>query len=48
MSKELAKTYDPKAIEEKLSRGSGPQQKTVYNGDAASEYHRKASHGPRP
>ena len=55
MNKELAKTYNPKEIEEKLyekwcenkyfhaevDRG----RETVYNGDATSEYYRKAAYG---
>ena len=50
MSKELAKTYDPKAIEEKLyekwcENKYFQEQKTVYNGDAASEHYRKTSYG---
>lgn len=57
MSKELAKTYDPKAIEEKLYEKwcenkyfhaeVDRKEKTVYDGDAASEYYGKASYGPR-
>ena len=54
MSKELAKTYNPKEIEEKLYEkwcekkyfhAEADRSKKPYNGDAASEYHRQAAHG---
>ena len=48
MSKELAKTYDPKAIEEKLYEKWCENKyfhAEVYNGDAASEHYRKTSYG---
>ena len=55
MSKELAKTYDPKQIEEKMYEKwcenkyfhaeVDRSKKPFYDGDAASEYHRKAAHG---
>ena len=57
MSKELAKTYDPKGLEDRLyqkwldkgifPRHCKPEQKTVYHYDAAAERNRTASHGPR-
>ena len=48
MSKELAKTYDPKAIEEKLYERWCENKyfhAEVHNGDASSEYYRKAAYG---
>ena len=55
MSKELEKTYNPGAIEERLYDKwmekkvfpcrSGPKQKTLYHCNAAAQYHRPASHG---
>ena len=54
--KELEKTYDPAAIEDRLYEKwlNGkyfhaevkPQQKALYHCDAAAKYHRTASHGP--
>ena len=58
MSQNLEKTYNPKEIEPKLYEKWCEKEyfhaevdrsrKTVYYGDAASEYYRKAAHGPRP
>ena len=51
MSKELAKTYDPKGIEERLYKKrlfpckSKPGQETVYYCYAAAKRNRSASHG---
>ena len=55
MSKVLEKTYNPKEIEPKLYEKwcenkyfhaeVRPQQKAVYNGNAAAEYYRKTAHG---
>ena len=57
MSKELAKTYDPKGLEDRLyqkwlDKGYfhatvNPNKKSVYHYDAAAERNRTASHGPR-
>jgi hypothetical protein len=43
MKKELAKTYDPKGIEDK----SKFQKETVHYCHPAPEYHGPVAHGPR-
>ena len=58
MSKELEKTYNPAAIEERLYEKwlekkyfhaeVNQEQKTLYHRDAAAEHHRPASHGTCP
>ena len=55
--KELAKTYDPKGIEERLYKKwederllpcrSRPQQETIHDCDASTKHYRTASHGTR-
>lgn len=55
MNKELAKTYNPKEIEEKLYEKwcenkyfhaeVDRSKKPVYNGNAASEYYGKTAYG---
>ena len=53
MSKELAKTYDPKGLEERIYQKwldnkycrSKQRQKTIYHCNAAAECNRTASYG---
>lgn len=58
MSRELAKTYDPKGLEERLYKKwmdngyfhakVNPDKKTFYNSNAAAQCYRAASYGPCP
>ena len=56
MSKELAKTYDPKGLEDRLYQKwldkkyfhaeVNPEQEAVYHRDAAAKRYRTAAYGP--